>query len=105
MGRPRPVVVVLVVSVCLEVVGDVSLLALCRVVVPLVSAGGAMGGGAAVSSRLSVTLMVGRRRCCFWVWVRVRQVFGLLWALRAGFPAGADPHLLALSALAGRSWW
>ena len=51
-----------------------------------------------------MTLMVGRRRCCFWVWVRVREVFGLLWALRAGFPAGADHRLLALSAFGGRSW-
>ena len=71
----------------------------------LVSAGGATGGGAAVSSRLSVTLMVGQRGCCFWVWVRVREVLGLLWALRVGFPAGADHRLLALSALGGRSWW
>ena len=55
-----------------------------------------------VSSRVSVTLMVGRRRCCFWVWVRVREVFGLLWALRAGFPAGADHRLLALSVSGGR---
>ena len=31
-----------------------------------------------VSSRVSLTLMVGRRRCCFWVRVRVREVFGLL---------------------------
>ena len=43
-----------------------------------------------VSSLVSVTPMVGRRRCCFWVWDRVREVFGLLWALRAGFPAGAS---------------
>ena len=57
-----------------------------------------------VSSRVSVTLMVGWRTCCFWVWVRVLEVFGLLWALRAGFPAGADHHLLALSVLGGRSW-
>ena len=56
-----------------------------------------------VSSRVSV--MVGRRRCCFWVWVRVREAFGLLWALRAGFPACADYRLLALSMLGGRSWW
>ena len=105
MGRPRPVVVVLVVSMFVEVVGDVRHLALLGLVVALVSAGGAMGGGAAVSSRVSATMMVGRRRCCFWVWVRVREVFGLLWALRAGFPAGADHRLLALSALSGRSWW
>ena len=85
VGRPRLVVLVLVVSMFAEAVGDVRLLALLGVVVALVSAGGAMGGGAAVSSRMSVTLMVGRRRCCFWVWVRVREVFGLLWALRAGF--------------------
>ena len=58
-----------------------------------------------VSSRVSVTPMVGRRRCCFRVWVRVREVFGLLWALRASFPAGADHPLLALSVLGGRSWW
>ena len=105
MGRLRPVVVVLVVSMFVEAVDHVRLLALRRVVVALVSAGGAMGGGAAVSSRVSVTLMVGRRRFCFWVWVRVREVFGLLWALRAGFPAGADHRLLALLALGGRSWW
>ena len=49
--------------------------------------------------------MVGQRRCCFWVWVRVREVFGPLWALRAGFSAGADHRLLALSALGGCSWW
>ena len=24
-------------------------------------------------------------RCCFWVWVRVRGVFALWWALLAGF--------------------
>ena len=76
MGRPRPVVVVLVVSMFVEVVGDVRLLALRAVVVALVSAGCAMSGGAAVSSRVSVTLMVGRRRCCFWVWVRVPEVVG-----------------------------
>ena len=58
-----------------------------------------------MSSRVLVTLMGGRRRCCFWVWVRVREVFGPLWALRAGFPAGADHRLLALSALGGRFWW
>ena len=104
MGRPRPAVVVLVVSMFAETVGDVKLLALRGVVVALVSAGGAMGGGAAVSSGVSLTLMLGRHRCCFWVWVRVRKVFGMLWALRAGFPAGADHCLLALSALDGRSW-
>ena len=54
-----------------------------------------------VSSWVSVTLMVGRRRRCFWVWVRVREVFGLLWALRAGFPAGADHRLLAEGDVAG----
>ena len=58
-----------------------------------------------VSSWVSVTPMVGRRRCCFRVWVRVREVFGLLSALRTGFPAGADHRLLALSVLGGRSWW
>ena len=58
-----------------------------------------------MSSWASVTPMVGRRRCCFWVWVRVREVFGLLWALSASFPAGADHRLLALSVLGGRSWW
>ena len=46
MGRPRPVVVVLVVSTFVEAVGDARLLALRGVVVALVSAGGAMGGGA-----------------------------------------------------------
>ena len=56
-------------------------------------------------SPVSVTTMVGRRRCCCWVWVRVREVFGLLWALRVGFPAGADHRLPALSVLGGRSWW
>ena len=45
MGRPRPVVVVLVVSTFVEAVGDARLLALRGVVVALVSAGGAMGGG------------------------------------------------------------
>ena len=54
---------------------------------------------------MSVTLMVGWRRCRFWVWVRVREVFGPLLALRAGFPAVADHRLLALSALGRRSWW
>ena len=54
-----------------------------------------------VSSRVSVTLMVGRRRCCLWVWVRVREVFGLLRALRAGFPVGADHCLLAEGDVAG----
>ena len=39
------------------------------------------------------------------MWVRVREVFGLLWALRAGFPAGADHRLLALLVLGGRFWW
>ena len=58
-----------------------------------------------VSSRVLVTPMVGRLRCCFRVWVRVREVFGLLWALRAGFPAGADHRLLALLVLGRRSWW
>ena len=58
-----------------------------------------------VSSRVSVTPMVVRRRCCFWVWVWVREVFGLLWALRAGFPAVADHRCLAMSVLGGRSWW
>ena len=46
MGRPRPVVVVLVVSTFVEAVGDARLLALRGVGVALVSAGGAMGGGA-----------------------------------------------------------
>ena len=46
MGRPRPVVVVLVVSTFVEAVGDARLLALRGVVVALVSAGGAMGSGA-----------------------------------------------------------
>ena len=36
-----------------------------------------------VSFRVSVTLMVGRRRRCWWVWVRVWEVFGLFWALWA----------------------
>ena len=40
------------------------------------------------------------------MWVRVRRVFGLLWALLAGLPAGpGDDHLrLALSVLDGRFW-
>ena len=126
MGSPHPVVVVLLVSTFVEAFGDARLLALRGVVVALVSTGGAMGGGAndgpagcsgsdgcgggsvvvvsssrLVSSRVSVTLMAGRRRRCFWVWVRVREVFGLLWALRAGFPAGADHHLLAGGDVAG----
>ena len=46
MGRPRPVVVVLVVSTFGEAVGDARLLALRGVVMTLVSADGAMGGGA-----------------------------------------------------------
>ena len=50
---------------------------------------------------MSVILMVGRRRRCFWVWVRVREVFGLSWALRAGFPAGAEHRLLAEGDVAG----
>ena len=58
-----------------------------------------------VSSRVSVTPMVGQRRCCYRVWAQVREVFGLLWALRAAFPAGAHHHLVALSLLRGRSWW
>ena len=44
MGRPHPVVVVLVVSTFLEAVGDARLLALRGVMVALVSAGGALGG-------------------------------------------------------------
>ena len=95
----------LVVSMFAEAVGDVRLLALRGVVVALVSAGGAMAGSAAVSPWVSVTLMVGRGWCCFPVWVRVREVFALFWALRAGFPARADHRLLALLALGGRSWW
>ena len=31
----------------------------------------------------------------------VQEVFGLLWALRAGFLAGADHHLLAEGDVAG----
>ena len=62
-------------------------------------------GALLVSSRVSVTPMVGWRRCCYRLWAPVREVFGLLWALRAGVPAGADHCLLALSVLAGRSWW
>ena len=46
MGRPRPVVLVLVVWTFVEAVGDARLPALRGVVVALVSAGGAMGGGA-----------------------------------------------------------
>ena len=41
-------------------------------------------------------------RCCFWVWVKVRGVFGLLWALLAGFPAGVDHRRLSVPG--GRSW-
>ena len=58
-----------------------------------------------VSSRVLVTAMVGRRGCCLWVWVRVREDFRQLWALTAGFPAVADQRLLALSLLGGCSWW
>ena len=54
-----------------------------------------------VSFRVSVTLMVGRRRRCWLVWVRVWEVFGLFWALWAGFPAGADHRLLAEVDVAG----
>ena len=64
-----------------------------------------MKGALLVSSRVSVTPMVGLRRCCYRVWVRVREVLRPLWALRAGFPTGADHRLLALSVLGGRSWW
>ena len=39
------------------------------------------------------------------MWVREREVFGLLWALWAGFPAGAHHQRLALSLRGGRSWW
>ena len=46
MGRPRPVVVVLLVSTFIEGVADARLLALRGVVVALVSAGGALGRGA-----------------------------------------------------------
>ena len=46
MGRPRPVVVVVVVPTFVVAVGDASLLALRGVVVALVSAGCSMGGGA-----------------------------------------------------------
>ena len=62
-------------------------------------------GALLVSSGMSVTPMVGQRRCCYRMSAQVREVFGLLWALRAGFPAGADCRLLALSVLGGRSWW
>ena len=58
-----------------------------------------------MSSRVFSTLMVGLRRCCFLVWVRVREVFGLFRALRAGLPAGADDRLLAPSVLGGLSCW
>ena len=54
-----------------------------------------------VSVPVSVTLMVGRRRRCWWVWVRVPEVFGLFWALWAGFPAGADHRLLGEGDVAG----
>ena len=54
-----------------------------------------------VSFRVSVTLMVGRRRRCWLVWVRVCEVFGLFWALWAGFPATADHRLLAKGDVAG----
>ena len=57
-----------------------------------------------VSSRVSVTPMVGQHRCTYRVRAQVREIFWLLWALRAGFPAGADHRLLALSVLRGRSW-
>ena len=46
MGSPCPVVVVLVVSTFVDAVGDARFLALRGVSVALVSAGGAMGGGA-----------------------------------------------------------
>ena len=45
MGRPHPVVVLLVVLTFVEPVGDARLLPLRGVVVALVSAGGAIGGG------------------------------------------------------------
>ena len=43
-------------------------------------------------------------RCCFWVLVGVQGVFGLLWALLAGFPADVHHRRLAVSVSAGRSW-
>ena len=54
-----------------------------------------------VSFRVSVTLMMGRRRRCWWMWVRVWEVFGLFLAPWAGFPAGADHRLLAEGDVAG----
>ena len=48
-----------------------------------------------MSFRVSVTLMMGRRRRCWWVWLWVWEIFGLFWALWAGFPASADLRLLA----------
>ena len=47
-----------------------------------------------VSFRVSATLMMGRRRRCWWLWVRVWEVLGLFWALWAGLPAGVDHRLL-----------
>ena len=49
---------------------------------------------------VSATLMMGRPRRCWWVWVRVWEVFGF-WALWAGFPAGVDYRLLAKGGVAG----
>ena len=69
-------------------------------VVGVVGAGG-VAGGVTVDCVGDVD-----GRCWFWVWVRARGVFGLLWALLAGLPAGlrGDYRPLVLSVLGGRSW-
>ena len=68
VGSPRPVLVVLVVSTFVEAVGDARFLALRGVVVALVSAGGAMGGGAIDGPpgvlALMLTACVRWRPCC-----------------------------------------
>ena len=63
--------------------------------------GGGVAGGVTVDGVGDVD-----GRCCFWVWVRVPVVFGLLWALLTGLPAGpGDDHRCpALLVLGCRSW-
>ena len=60
-----------------------------------------VGSSRFVSFWVSATLMSGGRRRCWWVWVRVWEVFGLFWALWAGYPAGADHRRLAEGDVAG----
>ena len=71
-------------------------------------AGGADGEGVAGGVTVDGVGDVDGRwwcRCWFWVWVCARAVFGLLWALLAGLPAGLGGvcRLLVLSVLGGFS--